>query len=130
VVELVRHALVDGAVHLDVDVVADLVGAQVGGERDVTLLAEGAREGVARARAHPVAGRHPACLLRAVSGGGASGSSGGVRDARVCVWRWFYRWGTGEWELGIWETGFWAWLVLVDFGAGPCNGPILRISPV
>ena len=59
VVELVRHALVHGAVHLDVDVVADLEGAEVGGERDVPLLAEGAREEVARPRAQPVAGRHP-----------------------------------------------------------------------
>jgi hypothetical protein len=42
VVELVGHALVDGAVHLDVDVLADLVGAEVGGERDVPLLVEGA----------------------------------------------------------------------------------------
>ena len=59
VVELVRHALVHGAVHLDVDVVADLEGAEVGGERDVPLLAEGTREEVARPRAQPVAGRHP-----------------------------------------------------------------------
>jgi hypothetical protein len=53
VVELVRHALVDGAVHLDVDVVGDLVGAKVRRERDVPLLAERPREGVARARARP-----------------------------------------------------------------------------
>jgi hypothetical protein len=70
VVELVRHPLVDGAVHLDVDVVADLVGAEVSGERDVPLLAEGAREEVARPRAQPVAGRHP--------GGPACGGGAGV----------------------------------------------------
>jgi hypothetical protein len=58
VVELVRHALVDGAVHLDVDVVADLVGAQVRRERDVPLLAERPRERVARARPQPVPRRH------------------------------------------------------------------------
>jgi hypothetical protein len=40
VVELVGHALVDGAIHLDVDVLADLVGVEVGGEQDVPLLAE------------------------------------------------------------------------------------------
>ena len=40
VVELVGHALVDGAVHLDVDVVADLVGAEVGGKAGKTVLAE------------------------------------------------------------------------------------------
>lgn len=34
----------NGAVHLDVDIVADLVGLEVGGERDVTLLPEGSRE--------------------------------------------------------------------------------------
>jgi hypothetical protein len=94
VVELVRHALVDGAIHLDVDVVADLVGAQVGGERDVTLLAEGAREGVARARADPVAGRHSACLLRAAAAArvGAVEAGGTLGFARVWVRRWFYRW--------------------------------------
>ncbi|KAM1132806.1 hypothetical protein ACFX19_047863 [Malus domestica] len=41
VVELVGRTLVDGAVNLDVDMVADLVGLEVGRERDVPLLPEG-----------------------------------------------------------------------------------------
>ena len=57
-VELVRHALVDGAVHLDVDVLADLEGPEVGGERDVTLLPEGTGEQVASSRSETVTGRH------------------------------------------------------------------------
>lgn len=66
VVELVRHALVHGAVHLDVDVIADLVRPQVGGERDVTLLAERPREEVARPRPQPVPRRHlPSCVCAA-----------------------------------------------------------------
>lgn len=40
VVELMGHTLMDGAVHLDVDIVTDLVGAQVGGQWNVALLAE------------------------------------------------------------------------------------------
>ena len=43
-VELVRHALVDGTVGLDVDVVSDLVVHQVGREVGKTILTEGARE--------------------------------------------------------------------------------------
>ena len=90
VVELVRHALVHGAVHLDVDVVADLVGAEVGGERDVALLAEGAREEVARPRAQTVASRHPgcSCLLRAAAVAVAAAEAGGwgtLGFARVSV---------------------------------------------
>jgi hypothetical protein len=86
VVELVRHPLVDGAVHLDVDVVADLVGAEVGGERDVALLAEGAREQVARPRAQPVASRHPccSCLLRAAAAEMDRGEALGFAGVSVC----------------------------------------------
>jgi hypothetical protein len=77
------------AIHLDVDVVTDLVEAQVGGEWDVTLLAEGGTRG-SRACTQPMGGRHAACLLHAVSGGNsASGSSGGWWDTRVCAWCWF-----------------------------------------
>lgn len=57
-VELVGHALVDGAVNLDVDVLADLVGLEVGGERDVTLLPERPREEVAGAGSETVSCRH------------------------------------------------------------------------
>ena len=83
VVELVRHALVHRAVHLDVDVLADLVGAQVGGEIDVPLLAEAPREQVARPRPQPMPRRHLPCLLllylRLCCGGGG----GSVCGARV-----------------------------------------------
>lgn len=53
-VELVRHALVNGAVHLDVDVVADLVGAEVGRRGDVPLLPERPAEEITGARSKPV----------------------------------------------------------------------------
>lgn len=43
-VELVGHALVNGAVHLDVDIVSDLVGAEVGSEGDVPFLPEAPSE--------------------------------------------------------------------------------------
>jgi hypothetical protein len=58
VVELVRHALVDGAVHLDVDILPDLEVAQVGRQGDVPLMPEGAREQVSRPGAQSMAGRH------------------------------------------------------------------------
>ncbi|PON76180.1 hypothetical protein PanWU01x14_035980 [Parasponia andersonii] len=57
-VELVRHTLVDGAVHLDIDVVSNLVGLEVGGERDVTLLPEGPREEIAGSGPETVSSRH------------------------------------------------------------------------
>jgi len=62
-VELVRHALVDGAVNLDVDVIADVVGSEVSGEGDGSLLPEGAREGISGARPQTVTSRH-LCLPR------------------------------------------------------------------
>lgn len=43
-VELVGHALVDGAVNLDVDIIADFEDPEVGGEVGGTLLPEGAGE--------------------------------------------------------------------------------------
>lgn len=58
-IELVRHALVDGTIHLDIHVVSDLVRPQVRRQRDVALLSERPREQVPRARPHPVPGRHP-----------------------------------------------------------------------
>ncbi|KAK9028775.1 hypothetical protein V6N11_025922 [Hibiscus sabdariffa] len=44
VVELVGHALMNGVVYLDVDIVVDLVGPEVSRQRNVTLLSEGSRE--------------------------------------------------------------------------------------
>lgn len=57
-VELVGHALVDGAIDLDVDVVADLVGAKVGRQGYVTLLPERPREQVPRPRPQTMPRRH------------------------------------------------------------------------
>jgi hypothetical protein len=57
-VELVRHTLVHRAIDLDIDVVADLVCAEIGGERDVTLLPERTREGIPRARPETVSSWH------------------------------------------------------------------------
>ena len=70
-VELVRHALVHGAVHLDVDVLPDLVGSAVGGEVDVTLLPEPARDQVARPRPQTMARRQsaPPASIRAAAAG-------------------------------------------------------------
>merc|ERR1711871_481492 len=51
VVELVRHALLDGRVGPDVDVVAKLVVDEVGRQVRHTPLAEGTREHVAGAAA-------------------------------------------------------------------------------
>ena len=50
VVELVGHALVNCAVNLDVDIVADVVSSQVCREMDRPLLAEGSREQIPRPR--------------------------------------------------------------------------------
>lgn len=58
VVELVGHALVDGAVDLDVDVLAGPVGFEVGGERDVTFLPEAAGKEVPGAGSESVTGRY------------------------------------------------------------------------
>ena len=58
VVELVGHALVDGAVNLDVHVVPDLVRPQVRRQRYIPLLPERSREEVARARSETVTRRH------------------------------------------------------------------------
>jgi len=51
--------LVHGTVDLDVNIVAEAERAQVGGEVDVSLLAEPTREGITRAGPQSVTGRHP-----------------------------------------------------------------------
>lgn len=51
VIELVRHALLNGTVALDVDDIAALVDLKVGRERDDTSLTERSREEVASASA-------------------------------------------------------------------------------
>ena len=50
-VELVRHALVDGTVGLDVNNITNLESTHIGGKLNVTLLAKVAREHVASASA-------------------------------------------------------------------------------
>jgi len=63
VVELVRHALVHGAVHLDVHIVADLVVAQVRRQVDVSFVSEGTREQIPGPRPQSMTGRHSCSLL-------------------------------------------------------------------
>lgn len=46
VVELVGHTLLDGSVSLDINDISNLVGLQVSGERDRTMLSELTREHV------------------------------------------------------------------------------------
>lgn len=48
----------NGAVNLDVNVVADVKGPEIGGEGNGSLLPEWAREGVSRARSQSMSGRH------------------------------------------------------------------------
>ena len=43
-VELVGHTLMNGAINLDIDIVADMEGAKVSGDWDSTLSAEGSGE--------------------------------------------------------------------------------------
>lgn len=63
-VELVRHALMNGAVHLDVDIISDLVGAKVGSQGDVPLLPEGTGEEISCAGTKTMTSRHPLALRR------------------------------------------------------------------
>lgn len=58
VVELMWHTLVDGAVHLDVDVITDLVGAQVGRQGNVALLPEWTGKEIPCPRAQSMPSRH------------------------------------------------------------------------
>lgn len=57
-VELVGHTFVNGAVHFDVNVVADFVSPKVSGQGDVTLLSEGACEQIPCSGPQTVTGRH------------------------------------------------------------------------
>ena len=57
-VELVGHALVDGAVYLDVHVLSDAEGSQICGQRNVTLLPEGPGEEISSPRSKSMSGRH------------------------------------------------------------------------
>jgi hypothetical protein len=57
-IELVRHTLVHRAIDLDIDIVADLVCAEIGGDRYITLLPERTREGIPRARPETVSSWH------------------------------------------------------------------------
>lgn len=50
VVEFVRHTLVDGTIHLYVDIVADVVDTQVGSEGNGAALPEAAREEISGPR--------------------------------------------------------------------------------
>lgn len=62
VVELVGHALVNGTVNLDVDIIPDLEGPEICSERDVTLLPEGPSEQIPRPRSKTVTRRHSQSL--------------------------------------------------------------------
>lgn len=57
-VELVRHTLVDSPVNPNIDIVTDVVGSEVSGEGNGTLLPEWAREWISRARSQTMTGRH------------------------------------------------------------------------
>lgn len=63
VVELMRHALVNGTVHLDVHILPDLEIAQVYRQGNVTLVTEGAREQVSRPGAKSMASPAPRFYL-------------------------------------------------------------------
>ncbi len=82
VVELVRHALVHGAVHLDVHIVADLVVAQVSRQVDISFVPEGTREQIPGPRPQSMTGRHSCSLLSTcfLSSSSSSSSALGSRD--------------------------------------------------
>lgn len=65
-VELVGHSLVNGTVNLDVNIIADVVGSQVCGEGDGSLLPERTREGISGAGSQTMTSRH-LCFLPRVS---------------------------------------------------------------
>lgn len=83
-----RPHLVDGGVDLDVNIVANLVGAQVGGQGDVPMVPEPTRERVARPRAQTSSSRHCSVLLTAHAAAARAGRScmhgRGNCDAACC----------------------------------------------
>lgn len=60
-VEFVGHTLVNRAVNLDVDVIADFEDAEIGGEMGGTLAPERPSEEISRPRPEPVPRRHLFC---------------------------------------------------------------------
>lgn len=87
VVELVGHSLVDGAINLDVDVVADLIGSQVGRERDVPLLPEGPSEQISGPRTKTVTSRHVCSLpLSRTHSSGRGDMDVAAKTLRASLW--------------------------------------------
>ena len=66
-VELMRHTLVNGAVDLDIDIVTDLEGPQVGGKGNVTLLPEGPSKEISGPRTNTMTSRHFLSFVCALS---------------------------------------------------------------
>ena len=63
VVELVWHTLVHSTVNPDINIIADVIGSEVSGKGDCTLLPEWTRERVSRARSQTMTSRHLLLLL-------------------------------------------------------------------
>ena len=57
-VEFVGHALVNGAIYLDVHIVTNLVGPEISGQWDVTLLSEGSGKQIPGPRSETVTSWH------------------------------------------------------------------------
>lgn len=57
-VELMWHTLVNSAVNLDIDIVTDLEGPEIGGEGYVTLLPEGPSKEISGPRTNTMTSRH------------------------------------------------------------------------
>mmetsp|Transcript_2985 Transcript_2985/g.4827 ORF Transcript_2985/g.4827 Transcript_2985/m.4827 type:complete len:109 (+) Transcript_2985:593-919(+) len=62
-VPFVGHTLVDGTIDLNINIVTEFVGAEVGGEGNKTVVAETPGEGVPRLGAETVSARHFSNLL-------------------------------------------------------------------
>ena len=57
-VKFMWHTLVDGAVHLDVDIISNFVRPQIGSQSNITLLPERPGEEVSGTGSKSMAGRH------------------------------------------------------------------------